>query len=464
MSNQVNKEINGLHRNLRNGLRLLLFKRIKLREVYAAQDQIVLLGVFLAAILFSGSYFRSLPNPEFSIHGIATVVVQLFFIALCAYLFSKTRNNEEQTLSIYIMLLSLWPLFHIGWLAINQSPFLNYWLYQGESKYTYIIYNIWMATIVVSAMLRNIGVTLKYGVLILVIYLVTLVVPLNYLMFGDFWYAAHTYNAENEKYKSINEEITYYKQFEFLEDMKAHLLPQRNGITDIYFVGFGSYGTQDVFMKDVLYAKQVLDEKYDTNGRSVALINNTKTLENTLLASKSNLTFVLNHIGTLVNPDEDLLFLYLTSHGSKDHQLSVQMLPLKLNSIEPVELDIALKRSGIKYRVLLVSACYSGGFIEQLKDDYTIVFTASAKNRRSFGCSNLSEQTYFGRAVFKEQMVRNYNFIEAFSMAIKSISRRERTEELENSEPQLFVGDKIREKIVNIAKDMEKYNETGNAH
>lgn len=458
MSTSFNKEINGVRRNLANGLRSLLFRRIALKEFYVSHDQLVILAIFLSGVIFFGSFILSLPEPEFSVYGIATVTTQLLFLALGVYLFSKVPGKKEHILPLYIVLLSIWPLFHLIWLAIGKSATFNYWNFYGENKYFYIFLNIWIAAVVVNVVSRAVGVSKKSIFLILAIYVAILGVPLNYLVFGNFWHPTYHYDAEYKKYKSINQEVTYYRQFQFIEEAKAQLLSQRKGVSDIYFVGFGSYASQDVFMKEVQYAKRVLDEKYDTQGRSIALINNIKTLEDTPLASKSNLTLVLDHIGKLIDPEEDILFLYLTSHGSKEQQLSVKLMPLTLNSIGPSDLKAALESSNIKYRVILVSACYSGGFVEPLIDDYTVVFTASAKDKKSFGCGSKNNFTYFGRAVFKEHMEHNYNLIDAFGKAIESIRIRENAGKLEPSEPQLFIGNKIREKLLVFTEEIKKYN------
>ena len=44
-----------------------------------------------------------------------------------------------------------------------------------------------------------------------------------------------------------------------------------------------------------------------------------------------------------------------------------------------------------------MSACYSGGFIDALKDDYTLVLTAAAADRASPGCGNGSDATTSAR-------------------------------------------------------------------
>jgi len=459
MKKYPGKEANGVIRNLTNGFRLLQFKRIETHEFYVSHDQPVILAILLVAIFFIGSLILSLPEPEFNAYGMASVATELFLCAVGVYLFSKLPGNKIGLLPLFVILLSLFPYFHLGWLIIGGDVSFYYGYFYGGTQYLYIIFNIWVITVIVVTVSRVITANKKVMFLVFMTSVVIIGVPMNYIASDDFWYSSNDNEEEPVTKTSINEESTYYKQFKLIEMEKVHLLPQRNGISDMYFVGFGSYADQDVFMKEVLYAKKVMDEAYDTMGRSVAMINNEKTLNDILLASKSNLTLMLEHIGKVIDVNDDILFLYLTSHGSKQHQLSVTQSPLVLNKIGPSDLKAALDNSGIKYRILLVSACYSGGFIEPLMDDYTVVFTASAKDKKSFGCSNSNDFTYFGQAIFKDNLEHNFNLIGAFRKAIEKIRIREQAEKLEPSDPQLYIGYKIREKLQHFSGEIENYNQ-----
>jgi hypothetical protein len=103
-----------------------------------------------------------------------------------------------------------------------------------------------------------------------------------------------------------------------------------------------------------------------------------------------------------------------------------------------------LDASGIKNRVLIISACYSGGFIEPLKDANTLIMSAAAADRPSFGCGAESEFTYFGKAVIDEQLRKNTtSFEQAFKNAIPIIRSRETAQGFEFSDPKISVGEKI---------------------
>ena len=152
-----------------------------------------------------------------------------------------------------------------------------------------------------------------------------------------------------------------------------------------------------------------------------------------------------------------MVFVYLTSHGSEKHKLSVNLVPLSLNTFGPKDLKSYLDEAGIKWRVILVSACYSGGFVEPLKDSYTVIMTAAAKDKKSFGCGSKSDFTYFGNAVFREQLSLNFDFLSAFNNAISSIKAREEKEKRKSSNPQLYVGDEIKDKLSQLGKELEKF-------
>jgi hypothetical protein len=174
------------------------------------------------------------------------------------------------------------------------------------------------------------------------------------------------------------------------------------------------------------------------------------------LASASNLARMLRHLGRRMDTREDVLFLYLTSHGSSRHELSVEFWPLPLNDVTPETLRRALDESGIRWRVIVISACYSGGFIEKLRDDHTLIFTSARANRVSFGCEAGNDFTYFGEAMFGEALRDTVSFIEAFAGALRRIDERERRERLTPSEPQLHAGAAILDKLAAIERRLAR--------
>ena len=220
----------------------------------------------------------------------------------------------------------------------------------------------------------------------------------------------------------------------------AALLPERPGVPDIYFVGFAADSREDVFMKEVEAIVELFRSRFDAAGRTVALVNNARTAGTLPNATATDLGRVLKHLGGIMNREQDVLVLYLTAHGSERHRLSVVNGPMSLQEIEPRMLARLLDDSGIRWRVVAVSACYAGGFIEPLKSATTLVMTAADAVSQSFGCGTESDFTYFGRALFDEELRETHSLTEAFGRASEAIAGRERAEKHKPSNPQMFVG------------------------
>jgi hypothetical protein len=113
-----------------------------------------------------------------------------------------------------------------------------------------------------------------------------------------------------------------------------------------------------------------------------------------------------------------------------------------------------LDEAGIRWRVVLVSSCYSGGFISELAGPGTLVITAAAKDRQSFGCGAKSDFTDFGTAYFKRALPRQPDFIEAFHLAAKIVKEEEAAQKREPSNPQISIGSEIRPKLVQLDREL----------
>jgi hypothetical protein len=278
----------------------------------------------------------------------------------------------------------------------------------------------------------------------LIIYGMLFVVP-----HSQMWYSEGRAGGESGGYapEYVDAEPTYYEQGCLMRASLEFLKPECPGISDLYFVGFANFAHQDVFRKEIELVHTLLDERYDTGGRSMTLINSAATVERVPLANRPNLARALQAIGGRMNTDEDVLFLFLTSHGSGDGVLAARFWPLNPNNLSLGDLKQALDRSGIRWRILVVSACYSGSFIKPLKDEYTLILTASRKDRNSFGCGNHREIAYFGEHFFAQELRSGKPLLEAFEAARDSLAKREKTEGFTPSEPQMHLVELMRSKL-----------------
>ena len=129
----------------------------------------------------------------------------------------------------------------------------------------------------------------------------------------------------------------------------------------------------------------------------------------------------------------------MTSHGAPD-QFEIENAPLDLGQVDPKWLREALDKSGIRWRVIVVSSCFSGSFIPALQSPDTLIITASAADRQSFGCTNEADYTYFGRALFDQAMRDHHSMKDAFLQAKQTVAKWEQAQGFEPSEPQWMIG------------------------
>ena len=286
--------------------------------------------------------------------------------------------------------------------------------------------------------------------------LLMLICLASFLPATPLWRADPKDDERGRHKASIEREDAFHAQAHLLDQAIEKLLPQRAGVEDLYFVGFASHASQDVFRKELEVIAPLMRERFDTEGRSLELVNNPATVLTRPLATRTNLGRALKAIGARMDRDEDVAVLYLTSHGSRTHELDITFWPLELMPITPASLKRMLDEAGIKWRVVIVSACYAGGYIEPLKDDTTLVMTAADATHQSFGCSSESSFTYFGRALFDEELRRTRSFPQAFDRATVSIRQRENEQKFEHSNPQISVGRLIAEKLKRIETRLEQ--------
>ncbi len=253
-------------------------------------------------------------------------------------------------------------------------------------------------------------------------------------------------NKEAAQKTAANVETALYNQRALLDAAVAALAPRDpKQAINLYLMAVGGDGSQEVFRREVDFVRQQFDREYRTQQRSLVLVNSRNTVSQLPMATLTSIREGLQGIAGRMDKEKDILFLYLTSHGSADHQLTLDQNGMDLRNLGAKELGVMLKESGIRWKVVVVSACYAGGFIEPLQDAHTLVITASRADRRSFGCADENDFTYFGRAFFKESLPGSKSFNDAFQGAKALVQKWEdddfkqvsKTEENSHSEPQI---------------------------
>lgn len=231
------------------------------------------------------------------------------------------------------------------------------------------------------------------------------------------WRHGRLQNAPEQDPGPAKVERALLTQGALLEQALAGLRAGEPGRIELYLLALAGDGKQEVFRREVEFVRRQFDADFGTQGRSLTLINSRNTMDSAPMATVLNLQAALKALGRQMNPDEDVLFLFLTSHGSAEHELVLDQNDMNIRGLPAAKLGELLRESGIRWKVVVVSACYSGGFIDHLKDDHTLVITAARHDRTSFGCADENEFTYFGRAFFKEALPKSASFWEAFGKA-----------------------------------------------
>ncbi|MBF8727161.1 C13 family peptidase [Pseudomonas putida] len=213
-------------------------------------------------------------------------------------------------------------------------------------------------------------------------------------------------------------------------------LPRSQPAIELYSLVVGGDGQQSVFLREADYVSNLLKVRFGAKGQ-VTLVNHRDFMATRPMATRQSITQAASTLAERSGP-EDLLFIYLTSHGSQDHQLVLDQPRLQLADISADELADALAPLKNRDKVIVISACYSGGYIDALKDSRTLLMTAARADRVSFGCSEEADFTYFGDALFAQALNQTDDLKQAFELARTHVAERERNEGFEASEPQLW--------------------------
>ena len=224
-----------------------------------------------------------------------------------------------------------------------------------------------------------------------------------------------------------------------LDRALAGLAPQRKGVTDAYVVSVG-LDSDVVFGREAREAGRVLARRYGAEGRVVVLAGSDGRAPSDLpRGSPGNIAAVLARIAELMDEREDVLILYTTSHGA----------PLGIiyndgdqgfGAISPIRLADMLETLGIKRRLVMISACYSGVFVDPLMSDDSVIITAASSDRTSFGCQADSDWTFFGDALINNGLRKPQPLAAAESEATALIAAWEARGNLVPSQPQSAIG------------------------
>ncbi|WP_108522495.1 C13 family peptidase [Bradyrhizobium algeriense] len=206
-------------------------------------------------------------------------------------------------------------------------------------------------------------------------------------------------------------------------------------------VSFGLFGDQGVFRREATGAAQVVAGRFGSGPVNVQY-NSKKGGGATIEALAMSLQAAANGM----DAENDVLFLILTSHGSRDG-LAVKAGRLT-QTLTPANLADMLARTRVRHKVVVISACYSGVFIPRLANPDVLVITAADADHPSFGCQDKAKWTYFGDAFFNVALRQARSLKEAFVVARALVRKRELREHFEPSNPLMAGGANVQPLLI----------------
>lgn len=223
-------------------------------------------------------------------------------------------------------------------------------------------------------------------------------------------------------------------------DTLEGLQPQRPGVQDVYLLSVSFWG-DPVFEREAVQAEEILRQHLSAEGRSIILSAGGLGPRTYPAATPDNFAAAIGQIGATMDPNEDLFVLFFTTHGQPDGVAAIREHNRVFGGLRPAHLSALLSQANIRNRVVIVSACFSGAFIGPLMTDNTVIMTAAAPDRSSFGCQPQNNWTFFGDAYFNRSVREHGDMIGSFDRAKRLITQWEREQNLSPpSNPQIYVG------------------------
>ncbi|WP_180162544.1 C13 family peptidase [Acinetobacter sp. YH12069] len=415
------------------GMWLFLGSRRSLQIVRPSILQLVFWGILGGCANSLFSWLSTGRIGEFNAQGLISYALWPFIALIVGIFLSQRVNNPRLMLVpalLWLVLDTHIMLFQCLIQYLGDLDFLPYFLYDYIPT-LFIILFVWQSLAVVWVFSRELKWPWWERALIMGATLFTLVVWQVSVKDQPIW--------KVEEVPPSFAEDAFYAQSRLLNKSLDAVEYGEFAQSHWYFLGVAGASYQDVFKLEIERIKEQFDTRFGTYGRSVELINNPATRTEIPLASKTSMGLALRRIGQQMNRESDVLFLYMTSHGLPN-VFEMENAPLDLAQVDPKWLKEALDASGIRWRVIVISSCYSGSFIPALQNDNTLIITASAADRQSFGCSNEAEYTYFGRAFFDQAMREQTSIQAAFNETKATVAKWEAAQGFEPSEPQWSMG------------------------
>jgi Peptidase C13 family len=405
----------------------------------ATEAILALLGAAGLALWIGVDGWRAGPGAQFELWDTLTVSTFTLVLLTVAFLMARISRPRVPFRGVLFSLLAAVPLLIAVRVGVDIPSD------DRASQWVWALYALYAVAFLWRAMRSLSGASQPGAVLAAVVVLAAFGVYCHAVELSPTLWAPAPEDSDGADVSSSVAESLLFDQKDQIDEAVDGMSPGTSGGPAVFFVGFAGVAEQRVFAEEIKLAAQVVGDRFGAADRQLLLVNDQRDLDTYPIATATGLGYALRAVADKMDPERDILFLALSSHGSPGAQLAVSNGGLPLAQLTDDDLVAALHDSGIKRRIIVISACYAGAFLKPLEDPDTIVITAAAADRTSFGCSNDRDMTYFGEAFFRDALPEAKTLQDAFERARAAIAVREKKEHETPSEPQAFFGSALSE-------------------
>lgn len=210
----------------------------------------------------------------------------------------------------------------------------------------------------------------------------------------------------------------------------------------IIFAGFAMHSQSKAFRNDVLLAEKMVSG-IDPNALMLKLANPARDQSAEWpQATAENFALVMSKMAEVARP-RDRVLLLISTHANPG-LLNITVGGKNQPPITPRMLSDALAPLNKVPTLVVLSACYSGAFVEPLKAPNRVVLTATDARLTTFRCQYEGNHTPFAEALFGQPGAASLTVNDWMGEAKKSIAAQEKRRKVPASKPQAFIGDEAK--------------------
>ena len=211
----------------------------------------------------------------------------------------------------------------------------------------------------------------------------------------------------------------------------------------VVIAAFGLFGDQSVFESEAKGAADIAAKRF--GGAPVIVRANTRNRGD---ATVGTLAATLDSAAKDMDPENDILLLILTSHGSHGG-LAVKAGATE-ETLSPWLLSATLRYTGVRHRIVIISACYSGIFLPLATAD-TLVITGRRCRSSVVRVPGRRAVDLFRRRLLQHRDAPGATLREAFNLARELVRKRELGDGFAPSNPQIAGGENIEPLLASMA-------------